>query len=76
VRDVDIGQNVPQEKFQSRWPVDVSSKQKAFFQHPFDYSYPSIIETPDGIIHVSYTFRRRTIKYAPFNESWIKGGST
>lgn len=77
VRDVDIGQDVPQEKVPTTMAgVDVSSEQKAFFQHLFDYSYPSITETPDGTIHMSYTFRRRTIKYARFNESWIKGAGT
>jgi predicted neuraminidase len=77
VRDVDVGQDVPQEKVPATMAgVDVSDQQKAFFQHLFDYSYPSIIETPDGLIHMSYTFRRRTIKYASFDESWIKGGGT
>jgi predicted neuraminidase len=77
VRDVDIGQDVPQEKIPGAMAgVDVSDERKAFFQHLFDYSYPSIIETPDGIIHMSYTFRRRTIKYAKFDENWIKGGTT
>jgi predicted neuraminidase len=77
VRDVDIGQDVPQEKIPTTMAgVDVSDYQKDFFQHLFDYSYPSIIETPDGTIHMSYTFRRRTIKYVNFNESWIKGDGT
>jgi predicted neuraminidase len=77
VRDVDIGQGVPQEKVPITMAgVDVSDEQKAFFHHLFDYSYPSIIETPDGLIHMSYTFRRRTIKYASFDENWIKGGGT
>jgi predicted neuraminidase len=77
VRDVDIGQEVPQEKIPTTMAgVDVSDQQKAFFQHLFDYSYPSIIETADGIIHMSYTFRRRTIKYVTFDEGWIKGGGT
>lgn len=77
VRDVDIGQDVPQEKVPNIIAgVDVSDETKEFFWHLIDYSYPSIIETSDGIIHMSYTFRRRTIKYASFNEGWIKGGST
>ena len=77
VRDVDIGQDVPQEKVPGMMAgVDVSDEQKAFFQHLFDYSYPSIIETQDGIIRMAYTFRRRTIKYASFDESWIKRGGT
>jgi predicted neuraminidase len=77
VRDVDIGQDVPQEKVPSTMAgLDVADEQKAFFQHLFDYSYPSIIETPDGIIRMSYTFRRRTIKYVQFDENWIKAGGT
>jgi predicted neuraminidase len=77
VRDVDIGQDVPQEKIPNTMAgVDVSGEQKTFFQRLFDYSYPSIIETADGVIHMSYTFRRRTIKYVNFDESWIKSGST
>jgi hypothetical protein len=73
VSDVDIGQDVPQEKVPATMAgVDLSDQQKSFFQHLFDYSYPSIVETPDGIMHMTYTFRRRTIKYATFDESWIK----
>jgi predicted neuraminidase len=77
VRDVDIGQDVPQEKVPARMAgVDVSDEQETFFQHLFDYSYPSVIETQDGVIHLAYTFRRRTIKCVSFDENWIKGGST
>jgi predicted neuraminidase len=56
--------------------VDVRRLKEAFLEHLYSYEYPSIIETPDGVIHMSYTFRRRTIKYAAFDEEWIKGGST
>jgi predicted neuraminidase len=77
VRDVDIGQDVPQEKIPDTMAgVDVSGKQKMFFQHLFDYSYPSVIQTEDGTIHMSYTFRRRTIKCVNFDEGWIKDGAT
>lgn len=77
VRDVDIGQDVPQEAAPEVIAgTDVRDEKKAFFEHLFDYSYPSVIETPDGTIHVSYTYRRRTIKYAAFDEDWIKNGTT
>lgn len=77
VRDVDIGQDVPQEKVPITMAgIHVSDEKKEFFWHLIDYSYPSIIETSDRIIHMSYTFRRRTIKYASFRESWIKRGGT
>lgn len=41
-----------------------------------EYSYPSIVQSADGMIHVAYTFRRETIKYMEFSEEWIKHGTT
>ncbi len=41
-----------------------------------EYSYPSILQIPDGTIHVAYTYRRYTIKDVTFNEDWIKKGGT
>lgn len=31
--------------------------------HPDGYSYPAVIQTRDGLVHISYTWRRQTIKY-------------
>jgi predicted neuraminidase len=77
VRDIDIGQEVPQESVTSVIAgTDISDNKGAFFGSLFSYEYPSIVQTPDGTIHVSYTFRRRTIKYVNFDENWMKGGST
>jgi predicted neuraminidase len=40
------------------------------------FSYPSVIQTRDGLIHVTYSFRdgeqKKTIKHAVFNTDWIK----
>jgi predicted neuraminidase len=41
-----------------------------------EYSYPSVTASPDGRIQMVFTFRRETIKYMTFDESWIKQGST
>lgn len=38
-----------------------------------ELSYPSILQSPDGYIHVSYTYNRQTIKYVKFMEDWIFG---
>lgn len=38
-----------------------------------EYSYPSLLQTADGYIHVSYTYNRATIKYVKFKESWVYG---
>ncbi|MGC9352846.1 MAG: exo-alpha-sialidase [Mariniphaga sp.] len=39
------------------------------------FSYPNVIQTADGMIHVSYSYQlpnEKTIKHAWFNEAWIK----
>jgi predicted neuraminidase len=36
-------------------------------------SYPSIIQTRDGLIHIAYSYRgRQCIKYVRFTEDWIR----
>ena len=39
-----------------------------------EMSYPSIVQTPDGTIHLSYTYRRDTIKYTVLTEGWVRQG--
>ena len=39
--------------------------------NPGEYSYPCVIQTQDGVIHVSYTFRRFGIKLVRMNETWL-----
>lgn len=38
------------------------------------FDYPSIVQTDDGTIHVSYSWELRTIKHVEFNEAWVKAG--
>lgn len=39
-----------------------------------EFSYPWLVQSPDGLLHVSYTYRRNVIRYARFNEAWIVRG--
>ena len=41
-----------------------------------EFSYASILQTRDGLIHVAYTYRRYTIKHVAFSEDWLSKGST
>jgi predicted neuraminidase len=41
-----------------------------------EYSYPSVTQSTNGMIQMAFTFRRETIKYMIFDESWIKQGTT
>jgi predicted neuraminidase len=38
-----------------------------------EYSYPSIKQTHDGMIHITYTYFRQYIKYVCITEDWIRG---
>ena len=38
-----------------------------------EYSYPSIKQTPDGKLHITYTYFRQRIKYVCVDESWVTG---
>ncbi|HEX4022080.1 MAG TPA: sialidase family protein [Acidobacteriaceae bacterium] len=40
---------------------------------PDEYSYPSILQDHDGQIDLAFTFRRETIKFVRFRESWMQG---
>jgi predicted neuraminidase len=39
--------------------------------NPGEYSYPSVLQTSDGMIHIIYTFRRYSIKHIELNEDWL-----
>jgi predicted neuraminidase len=36
------------------------------------YSYPSVIQTPDGMVHIVYTWRRQKIKYVKIDPTKLK----
>lgn len=39
----------------------------ALEQEPGEYSYPAIIETSDGLLHITYTWKRRRIRHVVLN---------
>jgi predicted neuraminidase len=55
-----------------------SSGSKHFPDHTGrdEFSYPSILQLPDGKILVAYTYRREAIKAALFSEQWLDANTT
>ncbi len=39
--------------------------------NPGEYSYPCILQTADGRIHISYTWRRYSIMHVEITEDWL-----
>lgn len=37
-----------------------------------EFSYPTVLQTRDGLIHVTYTWKRLGIRQATFNVAWIE----
>jgi predicted neuraminidase len=40
-----------------------------------EFSYPSLCQTPDGTLHLAYTYWRQTIKYVRVDETWIRSAA-
>jgi predicted neuraminidase len=41
-----------------------------------EFSYPTLLQTDDGLIHLVYTYRRENIHYSCFSESWLRKESS
>ena len=48
------------------WP-----RQRLLESGPGEFSYPAIIQTSDGLLHVVYTHRRATIQHVVMDAEWI-----
>jgi predicted neuraminidase len=40
-----------------------------------EFSYPSVVQTADGMLHVAFTYFRQAIKYVRVAEDWVRAGA-
>lgn len=41
-------------------------------QEPGEYSYPTLLQTQDGLVQLVYTWRRERIQHLTFSEDWLR----
>lgn len=58
------------------WPLrrNVQLADDEYRDNEMGYSYPSIIQSRDGRLHIAYSYLRKTIKHVCVDGSWVKGG--
>mmetsp|Transcript_36855 Transcript_36855/g.94230 ORF Transcript_36855/g.94230 Transcript_36855/m.94230 type:complete len:658 (+) Transcript_36855:347-2320(+) len=68
-----------------RWPITVAlsydggetwAHVRDLDREPLALAYPALTQTPDGLIHIMYSYHRETIKYVAVTEEWIKAGTS
>ncbi|MGW3564766.1 sialidase family protein [Streptomyces sp. NPDC000941] len=58
------------------WPHrrDVQTADTEYWDNEYGYSYPSVIQTRDGLLHIAYSYLRKTIKHLTVTEDWARDG--
>ncbi|OUS76678.1 hypothetical protein B1748_11335 [Paenibacillus sp. MY03] len=56
------------------WPrkLDLQVADQEYWENEIGYSYPSILQSRDGAIHVAFTYLRKGIKYYKLDEGIIR----
>lgn len=49
------------------------NKKRLEYNPPGGFSYPAIIQDREGLIHITYTYKRKCIKHIIINEEWMIG---
>ncbi|GAA1550849.1 exo-alpha-sialidase [Kribbella sancticallisti] len=58
------------------WPYwrNLQVQDEEYRDNEFGYSYPTLLQTRDGRLHIAYSFLRKTIKHVVLTPEWIEAG--
>ncbi|MDT0541835.1 MULTISPECIES: sialidase family protein [Streptomyces] len=58
------------------WPHrrDLQTTDEEYWDNEYGYSYPSVVQTRDGLLHIAYSYLRKTIKHLTVAEDWVRDG--
>ena len=58
------------------WPHwrNLQVQDEEYRDNEFGYSYPTLLQTRDGRLHVAYSYLRKTIKHVILTPEWIEAG--
>ncbi|WP_209693910.1 sialidase family protein [Kribbella aluminosa] len=58
------------------WPYwrNLQVQDAEYRDNEFGYSYPTLLQTRDGRLHVAYSYLRKTIKHVILAPEWIQAG--
>lgn len=69
--DTDQSDRTPFNLVQSTDDGKTWGEMKVLEQDWGEFSYPCIIQASDGTVHLTYTYRRFSIKHTSFDEGWL-----
>lgn len=58
------------------WPHwrNLQVQDEEYRENEFGYSYPTLLQTSDGRLHVAYSYLRKTIRHVILTPEWIEAG--
>lgn len=55
------------------WRRDLQIADDEYYDTPYGYSYPCILQgRHDGVLHIAYSYLRKTIKHVTVTEDWVR----
>ncbi|MFB4419514.1 exo-alpha-sialidase [Streptomyces sp. QL37] len=58
------------------WRRDLQTADEEYWDTEYGYSYPCVMQGRDGLLHIAYSYLRKTIKHVTVTEEWVREGGS